>query len=98
MYFLCKLIPPRATFPMDMTASERDVMTRHVAYWAGLLGRGKAIAFGPVADPAGPWGVGLVSVASEAELRSLQDEDPVIREGIGMRYEACPMPQLLHKV
>jgi uncharacterized protein YciI len=97
MYFLCKLVPPRPGFPLDMSPSERDVMTRHVASWMELLQRGKVIAFGPVADPAGGWGMSIVSVADEAELRALQEEDPAIRGAIGMRYETCPMPRLVHK-
>jgi uncharacterized protein YciI len=96
MYFLCKLIPPRPTFPGDMTAAERETMMKHVAYWKALLERGSALAFGPVADPAGPWGVALIAVADEGELQALQAADPAIQARIGMRYEAYPMPQLLH--
>ena len=51
--FLYRLNPPRSTFMRDMTAKEAGIMARHVAYWTGLLEAGVAIAFGPVADPAG---------------------------------------------
>lgn len=95
MYFLCRLIPPRQTFPADMTPQEAETMKLHVSYWSGLLAQGKAIAFGPVADPAGAWGVGLLSVSSDAELRALQGADPALR--LGMRYEAYPMPKLVYK-
>jgi hypothetical protein len=94
MYFLCRLIPPRPTFPADMTPAESEAMKKHVVYWAGLLAKKSAIAFGPVADPKGAWGVGIVEVRDEAELRGLQENDPALR--IGMRYEACPMPRCVH--
>ena len=68
-HYLCRLLGPRPTFPGDMTAAEREAMQRHAAYWRELLAQGKAIAFGPVADPKGVWGLGLVSVRDEAELR-----------------------------
>ena len=96
MYFLCRLIPPRPTFAMDMTPPEAKAMNEHVAYWTDLLGKGKAIAFGPVMDPKGPWGVGLVSVRDAAELRELQENDPAVRAQIGLSYEAYEMPRLVY--
>jgi hypothetical protein len=94
-YFFCRLIPPRASFMVDMTPGERDVMQRHAAYWRELLGQGKVIAFGPVADPKGAWGLGIVSVRDEQELRELQAKDPAL--GLGMRYESLPMPAVVSK-
>src|SRR5262245_49686596 len=94
-YFLCRLIPPRPTFAADMTPTELDAMQKHVAYWTDLASRGTAIAFGPVADPKGAWGVGIIAVRDEEELRRLQDHDPAIRAGIGMKYEAYPMPRVI---
>ena len=96
MYFLCRLIAPRPTFATDMTPAEAEAMKKHAAYWTALLEKKCAIAFGPVMDPKGAWGLGLVHVRDEAELRRLQDDDPAIRAGIGLRYEALPMPRLVH--
>lgn len=90
-YFLCRLLPARSTFMMDMSAEERAVMLAHAEYWRGKLAQGRVIAFGPVADPAGGWGVGIVAVRDEAELRTFQSEDPAILSNIGLRYEALPM-------
>ena len=94
-HFLCRLIPPRPTFPADMTSAEAAVMQRHAAYWRELLAQGKAIAFGPVADPKGAWGLGLVRAGDEAELRELQSKDPALE--LGMRYESLPMLALVSK-
>jgi uncharacterized protein YciI len=94
-YFFCRLIPPRPTFAADMTAEEARAMHAHVGYWIALAERGTAIVFGPVADPAGVWGVGIVAASSEEAMRELQRDDPAIRAGIGMRYDTLPMPQIV---
>jgi len=94
-YFLLRLRPPRPSFAQDMRPEEMQVMRQHVEYWQEQLSKGVAIAFGPVADPDGAWGVGLVEVGGGEELAALQQADPAIKSGIGMRYEALPMPALM---
>jgi hypothetical protein len=94
-YYVCRLLPPRPTFAFDMTAAERQVMMAHAAYWRGFLERGVAVLFGPVADPKGAYGLGIVRVSDEAELRALQEGDPAITAGIGLSYEAAPMLQVV---
>lgn len=89
--FLCRLIAPRPTFAMDMNDEERALMSEHVAYWTQHLNTGKVIVFGPVADPEGPWGLGIVRAKDQAELTAFQDEDPVILSGRGFRYATLPM-------
>ena len=91
-FFLCRLLPPRPTFAQEMTAEEGAVMTDHVAYWVNRLHEGTAIVFGPVADPRGTWGMGVVRVADEAAVRMLEASDPAIRSKRGFRYEIFPMP------
>jgi uncharacterized protein YndB with AHSA1/START domain len=95
-YFLFRLLPPRASFIEDMTADERRLMMEHGQYWRGKLAESKVIAFGPVADPAGSWGVGILRVSSLSEAESLMAADPVIRAGQGFRTEILPMPQAVH--
>jgi uncharacterized protein YciI len=92
-HFLCRLIPPRPTFAQDMTAVEAKVMEAHVAYWTNLAEKGTALVFGPVADPKGGWGVGILEVEDEAEIQSLTSNDPVMKAGIGATYEILPMPR-----
>jgi uncharacterized protein YndB with AHSA1/START domain len=96
-YFLCRLLPPRPSFPLDMSDTERAAMGRHVAYWAGLLAEGRAIVFGPVGDPKGPWGVGVVRANSEAEVREIEKNDPAISSDAGLRYEVLPMMRAVHR-
>ena len=87
-HYFVKLSPQRATFAQDMTADERKVMQEHVVYWTGLMQQGIAVAFGPVMDPAGVYGVGIVKTEGEAQLRLLIDGDPATTLN---RYDYWPM-------
>jgi uncharacterized protein YciI len=89
-HFFLRLIPPRPTFATDMTDAERHVMGRHADYLSGLVDRRIGVAFGPVFDPAGAWGLGIIEAADEGEARALADDDPVVIAGIG-RYDIAPM-------
>jgi hypothetical protein len=91
--FLCRLNPPRPTFSVDMSDEERAMMGEHVAYWRGLLDEGRVVAFGPVADPAGGWGVSVVEADDEAGVQTLLARDPVkLRGDQGFRYDVFAMP------
>lgn len=94
-HFFYKLLPPRTTFAHDMTAEEAAVMGQHVAYWKGLIDGGlKVFALGPVADPAGMFGVAVVEAADEAAARELARNDPAIRQAhFGFRHEIHHMPR-----
>ncbi len=90
-YFFCRLIAPRPTFALDMDAAETEIMGAHAAYWRALLVKGDAVVFGPVADPKGPWGLGVVKAADEDAINAFRDKDPAILSGRGFRYEILPM-------
>ncbi len=79
---------PRPTFHLDMTASERDTMKEHVAYWSEKAERGIAIVFGPVRDPQGVYGMGVYKVRDEAEMWELIAHDPA--NGL-LKYKVVPM-------
>ncbi len=53
-HYLFKLIPPRPTFPVDMSAAEGEVMEAHFGYWAAAIAERKAVAYGPVMDRRAP--------------------------------------------
>jgi len=80
--FLFRLLPPRADFAQTMTPDEQDAMARHAAYWHELMGAGRVVVYGPVADPEGVWGLGVVRASSQAEVVELAQKDPVIASGI----------------
>jgi uncharacterized protein len=86
-YYLCKLKPPRPTFISDMTPGEAQLMRAHREYWTPQVETGVVIAMGPVADPAGGYGVAIIEAASDAALESMQESDPVIAARCGFAYE-----------
>ena len=86
-YFL-KLNPSRPTFAQDMSTEERAIMLQHVAYWAELMNKGLVVVFGPVMDPKEVYGVGVVAVETEEQLKELIKNDPATSIN---RYEYYPM-------
>lgn len=75
-FFFLKLVPLRSGFFQDMNSHEREIMQRHVEYWTDWMERGTMHAFGPVFDPDGTYGVGVVGVDSRETLDSLLASDP----------------------
>ncbi|MFR9801651.1 YciI family protein [Pseudonocardia sp. RS010] len=73
-----------------MDERESATMTEHAEYWRGLLEAGRAIVFGPVADPAGTWGLGIVDGGSPDDARALGEADPAVVSGVA-RFEVLPM-------
>jgi hypothetical protein len=53
------------------------------------------VAFGPVADPKGAFGVGLWVVPDDVDVAAICAADPVIKSDLGFRYELHPMPSLV---
>jgi uncharacterized protein len=88
MHFFLKLNPPRPSFALDMSPEERAVMLRHIDYWAPYVEDGTMIVMGPVMDPAGAYGAGVIAVESEAVLGGLLAGDPA--NGLN-RYDVFPM-------
>jgi uncharacterized protein YciI len=95
--FVFRLLGPRPTFPGDMTPDEAEVMGQHSAYWRELARSGAAVAFGPVLDPGGVYGLGVVRADDEAAAQAIADADPVVRAGIGFQVEIAPMMALVTK-
>ncbi len=90
-HFFLKLIAPRPTFAMDMSTDEKAMMAEHVAYWKGRLDSGEVIVFGPVMDPKGPFGLGVVAAPDEAAARAFAAADPAIKSKRGFVCEIYPM-------
>jgi len=87
-YFALKLIPPRASFALDMTNEERSVMQEHIDFWMELMKQGKVVVFGPVLDPQSVYGLGIVAVDNEEEVKAMMANDPAVKIN---RYEYYPM-------
>ena len=95
-HFMLKLIPPRPTFAEDMTKEERDIMKQHAAYWKDKADRGIAIVYGPVFDPKGAYGLGIIEVDNEDQARTYAADDPAVRSGLN-KTEIHPMRAILGK-
>ncbi len=93
--YVFRLIPPRSSFAIDMSSDERATMLEHAGYWHDLTAQGKVLAFGPVDDPAGIYGIGIIVAADLAEATALGDSDPAVRSGHGFRAELAPMLSLV---
>ncbi len=87
-YFLLHLLPCRPDFAFSMSDEERTIMTLHVAYWKQKMSEGKVIVFGPVFDPNGPYGLGIVKVDDEEEVKLFIKDDPASQIN---QYEYFPM-------
>jgi hypothetical protein len=93
--FLYRLLPPRPTFPADMTPAEGAAMQRHFAYWAAQIERGTARVVGPVFDPKGTYGIGILTVPDAGAARALCEHDPVLEAKLGFSFELHEMPDAL---
>jgi uncharacterized protein len=80
--FLFKLIPPRADFAQTMTADEQQAMAEHMEYWQQLLKDGRVVVYGPVADPEGVWGMGVLRAADRGEVLAIGERDPSVLAGV----------------
>ncbi len=83
-HFVLYLNPPRSTFAQDMSDEERLIMQQHVQYWNDLMSKGNVLAFGPVLDPSGVYGIGIVEVENEEQVKTFIANDPA--NGLN-RYE-----------
>ena len=75
MHYVLYLNPPRPTFMQDMTDAER-IMQQHIAYWTCYMNKGMVLAFGPVLDPEGAYGLGIVEVENEQQMQDMIASDP----------------------
>ena len=89
-HWVFRLIPPRPTFDQDMTDAEREIMGRHAQYWGESAERGRVVAYGPVRDATGSWGLGVIEADDEDEVRTLVEGDPAFTSGMA-RMEYGPM-------
>ena len=95
MYFLYKLIPPRQTFPKDMTDAEGKLMQEHINYWKNLVDRRVAIVFGFVSDPNGVYGLAIIETEDETIAHDIRSNDPAIKRNVGLNSEIRLMPEVI---
>jgi uncharacterized protein YciI len=91
-YFVIKLLPSRQDFALTMTEEEKAIMQQHVEYWKPYMAEGVMLVFGPVMDPNGVYGLGVIAVDDEAQVSALLQNDPASKIN---RYEWYPMMALV---
>jgi uncharacterized protein len=89
-HYYFKLIPPRSSFPQDITDEESAVMQKHAAYFEKHFAAGKLLLYGPVMARGGAFGIGILEVEDEAEARQFGENDPSVLSGLN-RFELSPM-------
>ncbi|MGA2535132.1 MAG: hypothetical protein ABSF53_03885 [Terracidiphilus sp.] len=69
----------------------------HGIYWREKLAEGMAIAVGPVAEPGGAWGMGVLRAADVDEARGHISNGPVMLADKGFQFQMFPMPNVIHQ-
>lgn len=87
-YFAVQLLPCRPDFAQTLSDEERRIMQEHAAYWRKLMDADKVVVFGPVLHPAGAYGLGIVCVEQEEEVKEIIAGDPA---ALLNKFEYYPM-------
>jgi uncharacterized protein len=90
-HFYLKLIAPRPGFSADMNEAEKKMMQEHFLYWKEHQQKGEVIVFGPVMDPAGTYGMGVIEAVDETGARAFIAGDPAMKTNCGFKCEIYPM-------
>jgi uncharacterized protein YciI len=89
-HLFMRLIAPRPIFPGGMTEEELGLMKQHVQYAGQAFEAGMVLAYGPVLDPAGAFGIALLEVNDAAEAEEFARKDPSIVGGMNT-FSLTPM-------
>ena len=57
-------------------------MEQHFAYWSRFEQRGIVVVLGPVLDPSGTWGLGVIAADDQNDISALGAEDPAVKSGM----------------
>jgi uncharacterized protein len=90
-HFFLKLVAPRPSFMLDMNDAEKKIMQEHFLYWKGRQDNGDVLVFGPVLEPAGAYGMGIVEAVDEVGARAFAAGDPAIKANCGFNCEIAPI-------
>jgi uncharacterized protein YciI len=89
-HYFFRLIPPRSTFPYDITPAEQRLMDEHGRYFQEHFAAGKLLIYGPVLAAGGAFGLAVLEVDSEADVAHFGENDPSVKGGLN-RFEYHPM-------
>ena len=77
-FFFYRLNPPRPDFHLNQSETERRIMSQHTQYWIALTEKGNTIVYGPVFDPKGVFGMGIIEVDNAEQADTIGKEDPAV--------------------
>jgi len=89
-HFFVRLLPPRPTFPQDMSEHEGNLMREHALYTRGYFEAGTVLCYGPVMAAGGAFGAAIFEAENEAEVRGVLDDDPSVKAGLNT-YDVSAM-------
>lgn len=89
-HFFYKLIPPRPEFHLDQNEDENNIMKQHATYWSELTEHKLVLVYGPVLDPAGVFGMGVLELENQDQADEIAKKDPAVSSGV-CKYEIYPM-------
>jgi uncharacterized protein YciI len=89
-HYFFKLIPPRPTFPQDISPAETLLMQEHAQYFLQHFTAGTVLAYGPVLAPGAAFGFAVLEVADESAARAFGENDPSVKASLN-RFEIYPM-------
>jgi uncharacterized protein YciI len=89
-YYFFKLLPPRPTFPGDITEAEGRLMDEHFRYFQEHFAAGRLLLYGPVLAPGAAFGLAVLEVEDEAAAQRFGEGDPSVQAGLN-RFEFFPM-------
>ena len=81
-FYFGKLMPPRPTFPGDMSDHEKHLMSEHARYARSQFEAGRLVIYGPVTANSGSFGMTVLEVHDEAEAREFFENDPSVLAGL----------------
>lgn len=91
-FYALKLIPSRSDFSQTMNDEEKSIMQQHVVFWKEMMTKGNVVAFGPILDPKGVYGFGIIKATSEDIVKEFIYADPASKI---MSYEFYQMLAVL---
>ena len=70
-------------------------MQEHFGYWRQLMAERRVVAYGPVMDAKGNFGIAILEVEDLVTALAIAENDPAITSQCGFSFEVHPMPKAI---
>ena len=75
-YFVVKLISEQLKNPAQFSEEDKVIMQKHSLFWKNLMEGGNVLVYGPVLDPNGAYGLGIVTAEDKEVVYQMLSGDP----------------------